>query len=541
MTFVSGTVWASPMAAPGSLLVSSSLPLPRTRLIGREAERATARSFLLDDAVPILTLTGSGGVGKTRLALAIAAELADHFGDGSILVDLSPLRDPSLVLAAIASALDIRECGIHPPLDVLTTALYALQLLLILDNCEHLLAAAPDIATLLVRCPRLQVLATSRAPLHIQGEQELAVPPLALPPADGAAREDLAQYEAVALFLQRARAVDHAFAPSQDDLHAIAAACRRLDGLPLAIELAAARTKILPPAALLERLERRLPLLVDGSREAPMRQQTMRDTIAWSHDLLREEERVLFRRLAVFEGGCTLAAIEAVAVGSQVAPLELVKSLVEQSLLQRVEGAAGEPRYRMLETIREFAAEQLLASADQPATRRRHAAWCLVFAEQAGILERGQDDRLRLDRLEAERDNLRAALDWLLQIGEIEDALRLGTALDDLWFHRGPVSEGRVWLTRALQRPTWRRCLADCPELSLAGSEPVGLDGGGRGRGGHPGRRKFGPGTQCRRRGAVRLGAQLAWSDGDCPEPLCRGRRAPGRGPGPVSRPGRRP
>src|SRR4051812_10850523 len=367
MSFVSGTVGASPMAAPGSMLVSSSLPFPRTRLIGREAERATARSFLLDDTVPLLTLTGSGGVGKTRLALAIAAELAGYFANGTILVDLSPLRGPNLVLAAIASTFDIRKRGNQPPLDVLTTALHALQLLLILDNCEHLLAAAPDIAALLVRCPRLQVLATSRAPLHIQGEQELAFPPLALPPADGMSFDELAQFEAVALFLQRARAVDHAFAPSQDDLHAIAAACRRLDGLPLAIELTAARTKILPPAALLERLERRLPLLVDGNREAPMRQQTMRATIAWSHDLLRDEERVLFRRLAVFEGGCTLAAIEAVAVGSQVAPLELVKSLVDQCLLQRVEGATGDPRYRMLETIREFAAEHLLASGDQPA------------------------------------------------------------------------------------------------------------------------------------------------------------------------------
>src|SRR5215207_8253431 len=293
-----------------------SLPTPRTQLIGREVERSTACTILLEENVPLLMLTGPGGVGKTRLALAIAQELAPTFADDVVFVDVAPITDPAFVPIAIAHALDLREAGDRPLLERLVDVLRARQMLLLLDNLEQVLSAAPVIAALLEACPAVQILATSRAPLRVRGEQVLHVPPLALPdPAGSSDLEDLARTEAIAFFVERAHAADPAFALTAQHAVAIIEICRRLDGLPLAIELAAARLQVLDPPALLARLGDRLAVLTGGPRDAPARQRTLRTTIAWSHDLLSPQEQTLFRRLAAFAGGCTLEAAEAEAGG----------------------------------------------------------------------------------------------------------------------------------------------------------------------------------------------------------------------------------
>ena len=430
-----------------------NLPVQRSPLTGRAEELDEAKQLLCRQDVALLTLTGPPGVGKTRLALQVAAELLDHFQDGAFFVGLAPIPDPSLVASAVAQVLGIRDVGGRPLLESLRDDLRDKQMLLVLDNFEHVLDAAPQVADLLAACPGLKVLATSRAILRLRDEREFPVSPLATPnPRSLPPAADIAQYPAVALFAQQARAASPGFVVTDENAAAVAQICARLDGLPLAIELAAARLKLLPPEALLARLDRRLPLLTGGARDLPARQQTLRATIVWSHDLLDEAERRLFRRLAVFAGGWTLQAAEAVCRPDgepRGEMLDGVASLVDKSLLRRV-GAAVEPRFGMLETVREYALERLEASGEAVEIRRRHAGHYLALAEGAEPAVRGPRQGASLDRLDAEHDNLRAALGWAIEHGEMDAGLRLGGALGRFWQVRGYWTEGREWLTRLL-------------------------------------------------------------------------------------------
>ena len=435
------------LASPGSAASPERLsppPIPATPLVGREPEVAAACAQLRrpggEVGTRLLTLTGPGGVGKTRLALAIAAELAADYAEGVAWVELAPVRDPDLVAAVVARAFGVRESGDQPVAETLVTFIAKRRLLLVLDNLEHVLAAAPLVAQLLAAGPQLTVLATSRTRLRLRGEQELSIPPLAVPGADETQPplEGLAGVAAMRLFTERAQEVLPDFALTAENAAAVAAICRRLDGLPLALELATVRIKLLPPAALLSRLERRLPLLSGGARDLPHRQQTMRDAIAWSHDLLTTDEQAVFRRLAVFVGGFTLEVAEDVggrfARGGEVereAPpsvLDLVASLCDQSLLRPLSPTGSEPRLALLETIREYAGECLVASGEEEDTRHAHAACFLALAERAEPELTGPTQTAWLDRLEVEHDNLREALGWSVQ-HDPRTALRLVGAL----------------------------------------------------------------------------------------------------------------
>jgi predicted ATPase/DNA-binding XRE family transcriptional regulator len=440
------------------------LPVPATPLIGRDRELAEVRAWLLETGVRLVTLTGAGGIGKTRLALALAAEAVAEFADGAAFVSLAALDDPALVLPSIAAALGLNEAGGQQTRETLPAHLSDRRLLLILDNCEHLLDAAPVIAELLTACPGLVTLATSRAPLRLRGEREYPLIPLPLPSlAQLPVAAEIADNPAVQLFVSRAREVAPSFALTRANAAAIAAICRRVDGLPLALELAASRMRLLNPTEILARLDRALPLLSGGSRDLPERQRTMRDTIAWSHDLLNPEERRLLSRLAVFVGGWDLAAAEAIARDEQPDPalaaldlLDTLANLVEQSLViteipaQGGEDVGAAGRYRLLEPVRQFAAEHLAAGGETETVAARHAAHYLALAEAAEPALRGGTQVAWLDQLEREHDNLRAALRWSLGHGANETAARLAGALGLFWWYRGHIDEGRRWLAEVL-------------------------------------------------------------------------------------------
>jgi predicted ATPase/DNA-binding NarL/FixJ family response regulator len=471
-----------------------SLPEPSSPLLGRERELAAVTDILGRGAARLVTLTGPGGVGKTRLALRVAADFGADLPGGADFVPLAQVRNPGLVAAAVARRLGVNDDGARSLVEALTSELGGAPRLVLLDNFEQVLPAAPLLSELLTACPNLTLLVTSRAPLRVSGEHAYPVPPLALPDrAEQPLLSQLAEIPAVRLFLDRAHAADPGLALTEANVEAAVEICRRLDGLPLAIELAAARSRLLPPAAVLARLGQRLPLLTGGPRDAPDRLRTMRDAIAWSHDLLAPDEQALFRHLAVFVGGFDLAAAEVAGVGAagprpegrdrgagDPAPcswspvLDLLATLVDQSLVQRTEGAAEagtDPRFSMLETIREFALERLAASGEEESARRAHAAHFLALAGRAQEGLKGADEATWLDRIETEHDNFRAVLDWALAT-EPATALRLCPLLTRFWVFRGYAREGSDWLERALAEaddsPTHDRARASVEAGSLA-------------------------------------------------------------------------
>jgi predicted ATPase/DNA-binding winged helix-turn-helix (wHTH) protein len=456
-----------------------NLPGQRTGFVGRKKEVAALKGLLVRPDVRLVTVTGPGGIGKTRLAVQVAGELVEHFPGGAHFVPLASLGDPALIASAIVQTLGIREAGGHTALDILKKNLQDASrtpLLLLLDNFEHLVQAAPTIADLLATAPNLKIMVTSQAALHVYGEHEFPVPPLALPDSRSKASvEVLSQCPAVALFVQRAVAAKPDFELNPENAAAVCEICARLDGLPLAIELAAARVKVLSPALMLTRLASRLQLLTGGARDLPHRQQTLRAAMDWSYDLLSAAEQRLFRRLSVFAGGCNLEGVEAVCDTKGDLDLDLLDgmaSMVDKSLVQQIERVKGETRFVMLETIREYALEKLKASGEQPLTKRAHAAYCLVLAEEDATEESAE----WLERFAVEHDNFRAGLEWLTETGDVEWGLRLGTALFRFWEIREYLAEGRDSLGKLLklagaQAPTKARARALFAAGVLAGGQ----------------------------------------------------------------------
>ena len=422
-------------------------PAYLTTVVGREEEARAVRALLLRENVRLVTLSGPAGVGKTRLSILVAARL-DHGFDEIAVVDLAPVREPGRVLATVGQVLGVPESPREAPVDAVADRFRHRQLLLVLDNFEHVLPGGPDLVDLLVACPGITALVTSRALLRVSGEHVVAVSPLGLPDvAASVPATRLGEYDAVRLFVERARAVRSSFTVTDENASTVVEICRRLDGLPLAIELAAARVTVLPPHALLDRLNRRLSLLTEGGHDVPERLRTMRAGIAWSYELLAPPEQDLFRRLAVFAGGFTLAAAEFVWSQGPPRTLETITALVDQSLLQQTTSEGDDPRFAMLETLREFALEQLAAHGEEDAARRAHAAYFRVLAQAAEPGLRGAEQQQWRDRLENDLDNVRAALGWATSDSacaeDAEHGLRLAGALWYFWFQRGLPGEGR--------------------------------------------------------------------------------------------------
>jgi predicted ATPase/DNA-binding CsgD family transcriptional regulator len=460
-----------PLSSQSSILAQfeeigkQDLPVQRSLLIGREQEIARVCSLLQRSDVRLLTLTGTGGIGKTRLGLQVADDLSSNFADGVYFVPLASIRDPELIMPTIAQTLGVKESGGQLHLNLLKAYLRDKQVLLLLDNFEQVLTAAPGISDLLAACSRLKILLTSRAPLHISGEHEFHVPPLLVPDLKHLPTvERLSEYAAVALFLQRARMIKSDFQMSPTNARFIAEICVRLDGLPLAIELAAARSKLLPPQTLLSRLERRLAVLTSGEQDAPVRQQTLRNTLDWSYGLLNQDEQRLFRYLAIFVGGCYLSVFEKLceSLGDLSTPvLDGVASLLDKNLLQVTTSDGEEPRLTMLETVREYGLECLSGSGEMERARQAHASTYCSFVEQADWALLGvereiwpewsnREQETWLDWMEREYGNLRAALDFLLDQKEIEAILPFAVGFANVWFFRGYPSDGRRYMERVV-------------------------------------------------------------------------------------------
>lgn len=441
----------------------TNLPAQLTSFVGRKIEIDEIKKLL--STTRLLTLTGPGGSGKTRLALQVAAELSDQFPDGIFFVALAPVTDPGLVLSILSQSLGIHETPGRSVKDTLKEYLRNKSLLLLLDNFEQVVSAAMLVNELLVECQGIKVLVTSREALRIRGEVDYLVPSLSYPdPAQLPPLESLSQYTAIELFVQRARTAKPDFTLTSDNAPAVASICHRLEGLPLAIELAAARTRFLPPHEMLTHLEHRLEFLTGGARDLPARQQTLRNAIAWSYDLLDENEQVLFRRLSVFVRGCTFEGIKAVVAEfpAQASLLDLLESLLDKSLLQQAEGTNREHRFVMLETIREFGLEKLEASGEQNEIHYRYASYYLSLAEQAKAKLESEDQAEWIDQMEQEHDNLRAALAWSKNAEKCGDiCLRLAGAMGYFWEARGYFSEGRERLAAILEtEPAQKRTAA---------------------------------------------------------------------------------
>ena len=446
---------AAPVAVPAT--PASLMPAPRNSFIGREGEIAAVRSRLQQNEVRLITLTGPPGIGKTRLALEAASGLYERFPDGIFFVPLAPVADPALVIPTVTQVVGVREASGTPLVDSLKAYLREKRLLLLLDNFEQVIEAAPIVSDLLVTCAQLKVLVTSREALRLYGEHELRMPALEMPgDTNLPAVELLIHYDAMRLFIERATSVKPDLALSERNILALAQICRQLEGLPLAIELAANRIKHLSPQALASQLSSRLQILTGGARDLPLRQQTLRSAIEWSYNLLPPAEQAFFRRLGVFIGGCTLEAAQAVAFpnrDSSASPsraqafgntsaLDILESLVDKSLLQEREGPDGEPRYSMLEMIREYALEQLASAGELHDTQREHASYFTVFAEEAEPKLRGSDQATWVDRMEAVHNDVRSALQWTIENDEAEMALRLAVAMSRFWQAPGLLGRG---------------------------------------------------------------------------------------------------